>query len=68
MNICCLPRDLQAALYFGLEGLVFKCRTWFSDIIMMERLSSQLELDEMIHFWEFGLEHGRTSTVPLEIS
>ncbi|KMT06840.1 hypothetical protein BVRB_7g159950 isoform A [Beta vulgaris subsp. vulgaris] len=57
VTICSFLPLCHAALYFGLEGLVFKCRTWFSDIIMMERLSSQLELDEMIHFWEFGLEH-----------
>lgn len=47
----------HAALYFGLERLVSECRNWFSDKIMMEGLSSQVRLDELVQFWEFGLEH-----------
>ncbi|XP_021728708.1 BTB/POZ domain-containing protein FBL11 isoform X2 [Chenopodium quinoa] len=47
----------HAALYFGLERLVSECRDWFSDILVMEGLSSQVKLDDLIHFWKFGLEH-----------
>ncbi|KAH9602707.1 hypothetical protein KSS87_015398 [Heliosperma pusillum] len=53
-----LTAILQAALYFGLERLVVECKTWFCDIMLEERLSSQqLLLDDVIRFRDFGLEH-----------
>ncbi|XP_074269047.1 BTB/POZ domain-containing protein FBL11-like isoform X2 [Silene latifolia] len=48
----------EAALYFGLERLVVECKTWFCDIMLKERLSSQqLRLDDVVRFRDFGLEH-----------
>ncbi|XP_057549552.1 BTB/POZ domain-containing protein FBL11 [Amaranthus tricolor] len=47
----------QAALYFGLERLALECKSWLSDNIMNDELSSQLKLDDLTNFWEFGVEH-----------
>ena len=50
---------LQAALYFGVDRLVLECKTWFCDIMCKQGLSSEeLELDDFVQLWDFGLEHG----------
>ena len=49
----------QAALYFGVEMLLLKCKTWFSEVSSSEGSASlQLQLDDLIHIWKFGLECG----------
>ena len=59
MSMCFLLFHIQAALYFGLERLALECKSWLSDNIMNDELSSQLKLDDLTNFWEFGVEHGR---------
>ena len=49
----------QGALYFGVEMLLLKCKTWFSEVSSSEGSASlQLQLDDLIHIWKFGLECG----------
>lgn len=47
----------EGALYFGVEMLLLKCKTWFSEVSSSEgSVSLQLQLDDLIHIWKFGLE------------
>ncbi|KAL4605802.1 hypothetical protein ACB092_09G055900 [Castanea dentata] len=47
----------EGALYFGVEMLLLKCKTWFSEVSSSEGSASlQLQLDDLIHIWKFGLE------------
>ncbi len=49
----------QGALYFGVEMLLLKCKTWFSELSSSKGSASlQLQLDDLIHIWKFGLECG----------
>lgn len=48
---------LQGALYFGVEMLVTRCKTWFSKVASSE-VPPQIQLDDLIYIWSFGLEHG----------
>lgn len=49
----------QGALYFGVERLLLKCRVWFSEVSSSEDSGSpQIQLDDLIHIWRFGLECG----------
>lgn len=47
----------QGALYFGVEMLLTRCKTWFSNVASSE-VPPQIQLDDMIYIWSFGLEHG----------
>ncbi|KAF8397867.1 hypothetical protein HHK36_016792 [Tetracentron sinense] len=52
-------RHVQGALFFGVEALLLKCKTWFSKVALIRGLHSlQIPLDAMIEIWNFGLEHG----------
>ncbi|XP_059463633.1 BTB/POZ domain-containing protein FBL11 isoform X2 [Corylus avellana] len=47
----------EGALYFGVERLLLKCRVWFSEVSSSEDSGSpQIQLDDLIHIWRFGLE------------
>lgn len=47
----------QGALYFGVEMLLMRCKTWFSEVVSTE-VPPQVQLDDLISIWSFGLEHG----------
>ncbi|CAL1373049.1 unnamed protein product [Linum trigynum] len=51
-----MPRNflslLEAAMYFGEETLLLKCKNWISEAELLE-----VQLDDLIEFWKFGLEH-----------
>lgn len=50
----------QAALFFGVDSLLIKCRVWFDEVTSFRGSQSpQLCLDDLIHFWNYGLEHGK---------
>ncbi|XP_062166562.1 BTB/POZ domain-containing protein FBL11 isoform X4 [Alnus glutinosa] len=47
----------EGALYFGVERLLLKCKVWFSEVSSSKDSgSSQIQLDDLIHIWRFGLE------------
>lgn len=50
--------NFQGSLYFGVEKLLSKCKTWFFEATSLKGLL-QIELDDLIHIWNFGLEHGK---------
>lgn len=51
--------QFQGALFFGVDTLLLKCKIWFSELISSKGpLSLQIQLDDLIHIWDFGLEHG----------
>ncbi|XP_059646730.1 BTB/POZ domain-containing protein FBL11 isoform X2 [Cornus florida] len=48
----------EGALYFGVETLLSKCKVWLSDVTSSKELCSpQVKLDDLIHIWNFSLEH-----------
>ncbi|GAY33217.1 hypothetical protein CUMW_006220 [Citrus unshiu] len=48
----------EGALYFGVERLILECRTWFSDVCFSkDNELHQIHLEDLIHIWNFGLEH-----------
>ncbi|PQM39550.1 BTB/POZ domain-containing protein FBL11 isoform X1 [Prunus yedoensis var. nudiflora] len=47
----------EGALYFGVEMLLMRCKTWFSEVVSAE-VPPQVPLDDLISIWSFGLEHG----------
>lgn len=50
---------LEAALFFGVETLLWHCEAWFRQTMSASRMSSlQIPLDALIEIWNFGLEHG----------
>ncbi|XP_073007356.1 BTB/POZ domain-containing protein FBL11 isoform X2 [Typha latifolia] len=50
---------LEGALFFGVEGLLLVCESWFIKISSERNLScQQLSLDTIIEFWNFALEQG----------
>ncbi|CAK9159572.1 unnamed protein product [Ilex paraguariensis] len=52
----------EAALFFGVEMLLLKCKIWLTEVTSLKGLSSlQLQLHELIHIWKFGLEHGKAN-------
>ncbi|XVE61524.1 hypothetical protein DITRI_Ditri06bG0047200 [Diplodiscus trichospermus] len=48
----------QAALYFGVEALLMQLKSWFSEVSLSKDPGRfQIQLDDLIHIWDFGLEH-----------
>ncbi|KAJ4705164.1 BTB/POZ domain-containing protein FBL11 [Melia azedarach] len=48
----------EGALYYGVEMLIVKCRTWFSEVSLSKDSEPQkVQLEDLIHIWNFGLEH-----------
>lgn len=53
---------VQGALYFGVETLLLNCITWFSEVSSSNGFGSlQIQLDDLIYIWKFGLERGELS-------
>ncbi|KAL6998096.1 hypothetical protein U1Q18_008223 [Sarracenia purpurea var. burkii] len=49
---------LEGALFFGVEMLLLKCKAWLIDVTSLKgQCSLQIELDDLIHIWRFGIEH-----------
>ncbi|KAG8374153.1 hypothetical protein BUALT_Bualt11G0101200 [Buddleja alternifolia] len=48
----------EAALFFGVDTLLFKCRVWLDEVTSF-RAPHQLCLDDSIRIWKYGLEHGK---------
>ncbi|KAL0426519.1 UNVERIFIED_CONTAM: BTB/POZ domain-containing protein FBL11 [Sesamum latifolium] len=46
----------EAALFFGVETLLLKCRVWFEEVTSQSQL---LCLDSLIDIWKYGLERGK---------
>ncbi|XVF55671.1 hypothetical protein PTKIN_Ptkin06aG0055700 [Pterospermum kingtungense] len=46
----------QAALYFGVEMLLMQLKSWFSEV-SLSKDPGLIQLDDLIHIWNFGLEH-----------
>lgn len=49
----------EGALYFGVETLLLKCETWLSEVFSPKGFqSTQIQIEDLIETWKFGLEHG----------
>ncbi|KAI8560126.1 hypothetical protein RHMOL_Rhmol04G0231700 [Rhododendron molle] len=48
---------LKAALFFGVEMLLLKCKAWIIDLLSREGICSLQQLDNLIHIWRFGVQH-----------
>ncbi|KAI3447487.1 hypothetical protein Pfo_004152 [Paulownia fortunei] len=56
----------EAALFFGVDVLLFKCRVWLDEVTSFRGVRPpQLCLDGLIHIWKFGLEHANDFIVQL---
>lgn len=50
----------QAALFFGVDKLLVKCRDWLAEVTSYTRSQSpQLFLDDLIRIWNYVFEHGK---------
>lgn len=50
----------QAALFFGVDKLLVKCRDWLAEVTSYTRSQSpQLFLDDLIGIWNYVFEHGK---------
>uniref|UniRef100_A0A2P2LXC5 BTB/POZ domain-containing protein FBL11 n=2 Tax=Rhizophora mucronata TaxID=61149 RepID=A0A2P2LXC5_RHIMU len=48
----------EAALYFGIETLLLKCKSWFSEVSSSTGPQlPEIQLDDLIHIWNFGIQH-----------
>ncbi|XVF07718.1 hypothetical protein REPUB_Repub06bG0163800 [Reevesia pubescens] len=48
----------EAALYFGVETLLSQLKSWFSEVSLSKDPGLfQIQLDDLIHIWNFGLQH-----------
>ncbi|XP_058209577.1 BTB/POZ domain-containing protein FBL11 isoform X2 [Rhododendron vialii] len=47
----------EAALFFGVEMLLLKCKAWLIDLSSQEGICSLQQLDNLIHIWRFGVQH-----------
>ncbi|KAF7818760.1 BTB/POZ domain-containing protein FBL11 [Senna tora] len=46
------------ALYFGVDALLLKCKTWFSEVSSSKGShSKQMQMEDLILIWKFGLQH-----------
>lgn len=53
-------KHFQAALYFGADTVLLKCKYWFSEVALSKGPGlPEIQLDDLIHIWNFGLEHGK---------
>ncbi|EYU38623.1 hypothetical protein MIMGU_mgv1a0009752mg, partial [Erythranthe guttata] len=47
----------EAALFFGVDSLLCKCRVWLEEVTSFKGIQSpQLCLDGLVHIWKYGLE------------
>ncbi|KAL0344768.1 UNVERIFIED_CONTAM: BTB/POZ domain-containing protein FBL11 [Sesamum radiatum] len=54
----------EAALFFGVETLLLKCRVWLEEVTSQSQL---LCLDSLIDIWKYGLERGVTGKLLCEL-
>ncbi|XP_028079338.1 BTB/POZ domain-containing protein FBL11 isoform X3 [Camellia sinensis] len=48
----------EGALFFGVELLLLKLKAWLIDVTSLKDLCSlQIQLDDLINIWKFGIEH-----------
>ncbi|XP_058739076.1 BTB/POZ domain-containing protein FBL11 [Vicia villosa] len=48
----------EGALYFGVETLLLKCETWFSEVFSPEGFQlMQIQMEDLIQIWKFSLDH-----------
>lgn len=52
---------LQGALYFGMETILSKCKTWLINAISANGVTL-LQLDDLVSIWRFGSELGECTT------
>lgn len=58
----------QAALFFGVDKLLVKCGIWLVEVTSFSGLQSpQLFLDDLIHNWKYGYEHGKVFGLVLKV-
>lgn len=51
----------QGALYFGVETLLLKCETWFSEVFSPKGFQlTQIQIEDLIQIWKFGLDRGKS--------
>ena len=56
----------EGAFYSGVETLILKCESWFSEVSSPEGFqSARLPMEDMIQIWKFGLEHASDFIVNL---
>ncbi|XP_073222114.1 BTB/POZ domain-containing protein FBL11 isoform X2 [Cicer arietinum] len=77
-HMCGCPLDIttenvlplyEGALYFGVETLLLKCETWFSEVFSPEGFQlTQIQMDDLIQIWKFGLDHASDLILHLCIS
>ncbi|KAF3440498.1 hypothetical protein FNV43_RR18782 [Rhamnella rubrinervis] len=46
----------EGALYFGVQMLLEKCKTWFSEVVS-SKVPAQIGLDSLVSIWNFGFDH-----------
>lgn len=51
----------QGALYFGMETILSDCKMWLIKAISVNRVPL-LQLNDLVHIWEFGSEIGEFTT------
>ncbi|KAK6126338.1 hypothetical protein DH2020_039910 [Rehmannia glutinosa] len=51
----------EAALFFGVDVLLLKCRVWLDELTSFRELGQQpqLSLGSLIQIWKYGMEHGK---------
>lgn len=77
-HMCGFPLDIttenilplyEGALYFGVETLLLKCETWFSEAFSPKGFRSmQIQMEDLIQIWKFSLDHASDFILRLCIS
>ncbi|KAM0940350.1 putative chromatin remodeling & transcription regulator BTB-POZ family [Dioscorea sansibarensis] len=50
---------LEGALFFGVEGLLLECESWFHNFTSSACIDTQeMPLDAIVEIWNFGSDHG----------
>ncbi|CAI8614818.1 unnamed protein product [Vicia faba] len=48
----------EGALYFGVETLLLKCETWFSEVFSPKGFQlMEIQMEDLIQIWKFSLDH-----------
>ncbi|XP_045795974.1 BTB/POZ domain-containing protein FBL11 isoform X1 [Trifolium pratense] len=74
-HMCGCPLDIttenvlslyEGALYFGVEALLLKCETWFSEVFSPNGFRlTQIQMEDLIQIWTYGLDHASDFTLNL---
>ncbi|CAL5194201.1 unnamed protein product [Lathyrus oleraceus] len=77
-HMCGFPLDIttenilplyEGALYFGVETLLLKCETWFSEVFSPKGFRlMQIQMEDLIQIWKFSLDHASDFILHLCIS